>query len=343
MATPVNAGQGVSTSELLISDTRACGTAQQSARRMALALGFAEIASEEIVLAVSELAANLVKHAGQGTLILRPLLESTRNGIEIETLDHGPGIRDVEGSFADGYSTSGSLGYGLGTVNRLMDQVDIQSTSGSGTHIACRRWIRENHGLLHDNLWDVGVYTRPRRLATENGDAFIVKHWGDQLLTGLIDGLGHGEEAQKAALAAQQYVQSHDSQPFDRIFSGAGRACKATRGVVMALARFTSPDRLAFASLGNIEVRAWTAAERLSFRTKRGILGALETNVHVQEFPWRPGWLLVLHSDGLRTHWQWDDFPGIEREPAQIAAAKLMRTLAAETDDATVLVVKGRN
>jgi len=224
-----------------------------------------------------------------------------------------------------------------------MDQVDIQSRPGSGTHIACRRWIRENRSFEYEHLWDVGAYTRSRRLAAENGDAFVIKHWGSELLTGLIDGLGHGEEAQKAALAAQQYVQSHDSQPLDRVFAGAGRACKATRGVVMALARFKSPELLAFASLGNIEARAWTGAERLSFRAKRGILGAQETNVHVQELPWHPSWLLVLHSDGLRSRWQWDDFPGIEKEPAQNVASKLMRALATDTDDATVLAVKAKD
>jgi anti-sigma regulatory factor (Ser/Thr protein kinase) len=343
MATPVNAGDGVTSSEFLIADALACGSVQESARRMALTLGFPAAAAEEIALAVAELASNLVKHAGRGTLILRPLLGSSRKGMEVETLDEGPGIPDVEGSFADGYSTAGTLGYGLGTVNRLMDQVDIRSTPGSGTHIACRRWIREDPSPGYESLWDVGVYTRPRRLAPENGDAFVVKHWGSELLIGLIDGLGHGAEAQKAALAAQQYVQSHNSQPLDRIFAGVGRACKATRGVVMALARFKSSDLLSFASIGNIEARVWSGAERLPLLAKRGILGTLETRVHVHEFPWRPGWLLVLHSDGLRTHWQWDDFPGIDKDPAQIAASKLMRALAGENDDATVLAVRGKN
>ena len=63
----------------------------------------------------------------------------------------------------------------------------------------------------------------------------------------------------------------------------------------------------------------------------------------VQEFPWQPHWLLVLHSDGLRSRWHWDDLPGIEKETAQSVASKLMRALATDGDDATVLAVKGRN
>ncbi|HTU33741.1 MAG TPA: anti-sigma regulatory factor [Candidatus Acidoferrum sp.] len=341
MAAPLNAAQIVKSQQFMVSDALASRAAQQCARRMALALGFTGTASEQVVLSVAELVSNLVKHAGTGTLTLLPLFDASRIGIEVETSDDGPGIADVEQSFADGYSTSGSLGYGLGTVNRLMDEVDVYSTPGAGTRIVCRRWVRdESIGLEAGHLWDVGVFTRPRGLAPDNGDAFVVKRSDSELLVGLIDGLGHGPLAQKAALAAQQYVLSHDAQPLDKIFFGVGRACKATRGVVMALARFTSSNALQFAALGNIEVRAWTGKQRLPFVFKRGFLGSIETTVHTQEFPWNSEWLLVMHSDGLRTHWQWSDFPGIETEPAQVAASRLMRALAEDNDDATVLAVR---
>ena len=340
MATPLNVIHTLKAQDFAVSDPLACVAAQHCARRMALALGFAGTASEEIALCVSELGTNLVKHAGSGTLVLRPLVANGRPGIEVESSDAGPGIEDVEKSFADGYSTSGSLGCGLGAVNRLMDEVDIHSLPGWGTHMICRRWIRYDRDPELARLWDAAVFTRPRRFGEENGDAFVIKRSSGDLLAGLIDGLGHGQQAQKAALAAQHYVQSHDAQPLEKIFQGVGRACKGTRGVVMALARFKPPTLLEFASIGNIEVRAWTGGERMSFILKRGFLGALEANVHVQDFCWKPEWVLVLHSDGLRTHWQWSDFPRIERESAREVALKLMRALATDYDDATVLAVR---
>jgi len=118
--------------EFAISEPVDCAAAQQSARRMAMNLGFAEGISEEVALAVAELTSNLVKHADHGVLILRPLENNGRTGIEIEASDHGPGIPDVEQSFADGYSTSGSLGYGLGTVNRPMDEMEPGSSADDG-------------------------------------------------------------------------------------------------------------------------------------------------------------------------------------------------------------------
>jgi hypothetical protein len=108
----------------------------------------------------------------------------------------------------------------------------------------------------------------------------------------------------------------------------------------MALARFESPTAMTLASLGNIEIRPWTGAKRLQITVQRGFLGAREDHVRVQQHCWGPSWMLILHSDGLRTHWQWTDFPGLERGPPQAVANKLLSILAKKDDDATILAVK---
>ncbi len=341
MATPLGMMTSARAIEIPIAEAGDCAVAQQSVRRLALTLGFSWIAGEEITLAVAELGANLIKHAGKGTVAFRAIEHEGRSGIEVETADEGPGIKDVEQSFADGYSTAGSLGYGMGTVNRLMDEVDVASALARGTRIVCRKWVRQEDKESSSSVWDVGVFTRSCGGAKENGDAFVVKQWKDQVLAGVIDGLGHGELAQKAAIAAQQYVQAHYDQPLEKIFFGAGRACRGTRGAVMALVRFTSPTRMEWASVGNVEVRAWSDSVKIPFAVKRAVLGMEQVTVRAQSLEWKRGWLLVLHTDGLRSHWQWSDFPGIEKESAQSAAKRLMRELASERDDATVLGLKG--
>lgn len=329
--------------EIVVAQELDRGSAQQSAHRMALTLGFSGDAAQEITLVVAELTSNLVKHASHGCLTLRPVTFGDRTGIEVEATDDGPGIADIERSITDGYSTRGTLGYGLGTVNRLMDELDINSECGSGTRIVCRRWIRPPLEPCTARVWDIGVATRSCSSTHENGDAFVVKESQGELLVGLIDGLGHGEFAQRAALEAQRYVQTHFDQPLDNIFLGVARACRATRGVVMALARFASRDRLRFATVGNIEARVRGPQQRIPFVVQRGILGIGEVRVQVQDFCWDPCWLLVLHTDGLRTPWQWDHFPMIERDPAQLIATKLIRKLAIKKDDATVLAVTGNS
>jgi anti-sigma regulatory factor (Ser/Thr protein kinase) len=317
------------------------GAARRAARELAETLGFAPTASEEIALAVTELATNLVRHAHGGRLILTPLTAEGRFGLEIESQDQGPGIRDVNQALADGFSTAGSRGVGLGAVNRLMDELDITSPRGCGARIVCRKWRREYGPSILPCPLTFGAATRPWRNGDVSGDAFVIKQWAESALVGVIDGLGHGQFAQRAAQAARQYVESHFDLPLAQIFRGVGRACRATRGVVMALARFDwARQRMALASVGNIEVRVYPRAEPVRFIVRRGIIGLNAPGPAVTENPWPPGNIMVLHSDGLRTHWGWRDFPDLADQSATDAARALLRALAKTEDDATVIVVR---
>jgi serine/threonine protein phosphatase PrpC len=229
----------------------------------------------------------------------------------------------------------------LGAINRLMDELDITSERGRGTRIVCRKWVRQHTDSIRSCPLAFGVATRPRQPGAENGDAFVIKQWAESALVGIMDGLGHGQFAHCAAQAARQYVESHCDLPLDQIFRGVSRACRATRGVVMALARFDwGQGRLAFASVGNIEVRVFPSSKQFPFSIRRGVLGVNAPNALVTEHPWPPDHMLVLHSDGLRTHWNWKDFPGLANQPAPALAQEFLRVLAKEEDDATVIVVR---
>lgn len=317
------------------------GAARRAAKTLAESIGFDPTVCEEIALAMTELATNLIKHAHAGKLVLTPLADGARTGLQIESHDAGPGIADVEQALADRFSTSGTRGTGLGAVNRLMDELDITSERGRSTRIVCRKWVRQHPSSIRPCPLAFGVATRPCHAAADNGDAFVIKQWAESALVGVIDGLGHGPFAHRAAQAARQYVEGHFDLPLDQIFRGVGRACRATRGVVMALGRFDwGQGRLAFASVGNIEVRVFPRSEPFHFSIRRGVIGLNAPNARVTELPWPPDHVLVLHSDGLRTHWGWQDFPGLADKPAPALAQEFLRLLAKEEDDATVIVVR---
>ena len=67
--------------------------AAEAARRFAEFLGFPEVQREELGLVVTELASNLLRHAVGGTIKLRQIGAGERTGIEILSLDTGPGFR----------------------------------------------------------------------------------------------------------------------------------------------------------------------------------------------------------------------------------------------------------
>lgn len=330
---------------ILVPHLSGVSEARRLAKAMAIEIGFDIKESEEIAIAVSELASNLVKHAQSGHLILTPLEDGGRLGIKIESQDAGPGIPDVDQAITDGFSTTGSLGYGLGSINRLMDEFEIRtSTSGkTGTYITCLRWRREHIQKAGVCPLSFGVATRAYQKMELNGDAFVVKQGNGFTLTALIDGLGHGQFANRAALAARQYIVNHFDQPLEAIFRGVGRACRATRGVVLALARFdwaAETIKLTFASIGNIEARAFGSLVPTNFIVRRGVIGLNAPNPVVTEHCWDPDCVLVLFSDGLQSRWRWNDFPELAEAPAPHAAQRLLQALAKDNDDATVIVVR---
>jgi anti-sigma regulatory factor (Ser/Thr protein kinase) len=328
-----------------VSQSSDVAVARQAATTLAAAIGFVEKDGDAVALAVSELATNLVKHAQGGTLTMTSLVEAGRVGLQITSQDRGPGIADVEQALTDGFSTVGSLGYGLGTVNRIMDVLDITSQPGQGTCIVCKRWVHPVGQRPLTERLDCGAATRAHPLMGVNGDAFVLKQWGEGALVGVIDGLGHGQFAYRAAQTAWQYVESHFDQPLEAIFRGVERTCSATRGVVMALARFVfspSPSvcRMTFASIGNIEAHLFGGSQPMRFLIRRSVLGLHAPTPVVTEHPWGSRSMLVLHSDGMTTRWQWKDFRHLAEAPATVIARQLLRALARDNDDATVVVVK---
>ena len=96
--------------------------------------------AEELVLAASELATNLVRHSDHGGTITCRLLRH-RRGVEVEALDSGPGIADVDQAMQEGFSTtSKSLGSGLSSARDLVDEFEID-TKPEATRIRMRKWL----------------------------------------------------------------------------------------------------------------------------------------------------------------------------------------------------------
>ena len=114
--------------------------ARQKARELMQAMGFSLLAQTRIVTAVSELARNMVVHAGRGQITVTSVEKPNQKGIECVFQDKGPGIQNIEQSLRQGFSTSNSLGLGLGGAKNLCAEFDIQSIVGKGTRVTIREW-----------------------------------------------------------------------------------------------------------------------------------------------------------------------------------------------------------
>ncbi|MFE2533138.1 ATP-binding protein [Streptomyces sp. NPDC059371] len=150
----------------------------EAARGAAAALGrrvgLGEQRSSQLVLAVAELAGNIAKHAVDGSLLLRVVRNEATAGVEVLAVDGGPGIADVPAALQDGMSTAGTLGIGLGAVQRLADSFHIHSQPGLGTVQLARFWPRPAHPSVAGEP-AVGGITRPIGGEQVCGDAWAAR------------------------------------------------------------------------------------------------------------------------------------------------------------------------
>ena len=115
---------------------------RQQVRAGAIEAGMSLIDQTKVVTAASELARNVLVHAGGGRVTVEVVDDGRRRGLRLAFSDEGPGIADVEQALVDGYTTGPGLGLGLGGSRRLVDQFDLTSTPGEGTTIVVTKWAR---------------------------------------------------------------------------------------------------------------------------------------------------------------------------------------------------------
>lgn len=114
----------------------------QKGRALAARLGLSGNDEAIVVIAISEIARNIIRYAGCGEIILGPVRNDDRWGIVVVARDEGPGIPDIERALQDGYSTGGGLGLGLAGTKRLVDEFEIVSEPGKGTTVTIKKWRR---------------------------------------------------------------------------------------------------------------------------------------------------------------------------------------------------------
>jgi len=112
-------------------------------RRLGREQGLSRVEVESLATAVSEIARNVLDHAGEGFATLDAVADGVRSGVQVTFRDAGQGIANVELALQDGYSSRGGLGLGLAGASRMVDEFSIESAPGSGTLVTLRQWSRQ--------------------------------------------------------------------------------------------------------------------------------------------------------------------------------------------------------
>jgi anti-sigma regulatory factor (Ser/Thr protein kinase) len=312
--------------------------ARYAAHAAAEASGFGEEDIHRAGIVATELATNLVHHAVSGEMLIRSVRPGPVGEIELIAIDRGPGIAELSRSLADGHSTAGTSGTGLGAVQRLADAFDVYTQRGRGTAILVR--LRARRARV-DN---VAAFEVTGVSVAKNGETVCGDSWQAHLGSGgalvvLADGLGHGLTANEASTAAIASIDPRKDGDLAAHLQSAHDGLRHTRGAAVAIARIThSPQLVKYAGIGNVSGTIYRPGVVRHTVSLNGTLGHEARVFREYSYPWDRDSLFVMYSDGLGSHWSLDNYPGLWRRHPALVAAVLYRDFSRQRDDVTVVV-----
>lgn len=318
-------------------------------------LGFPERKREQMLLVASELISNQVKHAGGRGLI--QIWQQPGAVLDVFALDYGPGISNLSQARQDCFSTANTLGKGLGSIQRLSDELFVytqqesisQSKKWSGAAFLARfrpgsKSIgRDDDQVIADSAeycpsgLEIGLFSRSLSDERYNGDRIYLQRSGGVQRWLHLDGLGHGEEAQAATANLAAHLSQCDS--LDAILMAVDRQLVRTRGAVAIIGEIDlASSKVHLLGVGDMHAHIydWEQMQNISFAP--GILGREHRSTSMFQADFGKKCLVVTASDGIRRNWDTANFPGLFTQHPQLIAYMLGNIMGRISDDQSICV-----
>jgi anti-sigma regulatory factor (Ser/Thr protein kinase) len=295
-------------------------------RRLAQAcaerLGLDNESAGRAALVATELATNLLKHGRGGELVVRPVSDSAASGdVELLALDAGPGMADWKACLVDGFTTTSSPGTGLGAIARASRLFDVFSSPGRGTVALARVGSDVTPPGPSSSQLEVGAVCVPLRGEIDCGDAWTFERQNGVIRFLVADGLGHGRDAAAASRAAIDLFDTLGTMRPGEVMQRLHGGLRHTRGAAAAAAELDpSTKEVRYCGVGNISAVILSTAGGRHLVSHNGTVGHEARRIQEMSYPWPDDGVLLLHSDGIATHWKLEDYPGLmARHPSLIA------------------------
>jgi hypothetical protein len=272
-----------------------------------------------------------VKHAAGGFI----LVTEYQNILEIISVDSGPGIGNISASMSDGFSTAGTPGIGLGAIKRLADTFDLFSIPQKGTVVFAQMGTAKTK-------FSYGALNIPVIGEVVSGDAWSFKETDHSMQAMVSDGLGHGILAKDASDLVVETFKNTSDNDHVLLFDKINQALTGSRGAALSIIEVDiSKKEVSFAGVGNVTGIICESSGVRRLLSQGGIVGQNMRKVKDFSYPaLSKDTVYVLHSDGIATHWDFNQYPGLFSKHPSIIAAVLFRDHARVRDDASIFVFR---
>ncbi len=309
-------------------------------------LGISDPKRENMLLVASEMVSNQIKHAdGRGML---QLWQQPGPVLDILALDYGPGIANLYLAEKDGYSTTNTLGKGLGTIRRLSDEAFTytqQESTGhekkwSGAIFLSRFHVDNDKSVTAREAlpgFKIGLFSNSLSNNFHNGDRIYLHQAGKKLHWLHLDGLGHGQKAQAATDNLAVHLTRHDVP--DGILAAVDQQLVGTRGAVAIIGEIDlTRNTVQLLGVGDMHAHLYDREQLYNIAFAPGILGREHRSTTPFRAEFGKNCVIVTASDGIRRNLDIVNFPGLFNQPPQLIAYTLGNIMGRISDDQSIFV-----
>ena len=324
---------------LQIAERSRVSEARRLAVQASIEQGFSANDAGRVAIVATELATNLIKHANGGEIVISGFDDSEGKGLQLLSLDRGPGIVDLNQALSDGHSTTGSAGTGLGAIRRSANVFAVSSGLARGTAVMAR--LKPDGQAAATTEYLVAGLCAPHPGEAVCGDGWAVSALPNAIGVLMADGSGHGPEAEKAALRSVEIFRARAGAGVEHVAQAIDRALASTRGAAIAVAEIDpGAERVNFVGIGNISAALIDRGSVRRMISNNGTAGYVAPRIRAFHYPFRGSTTVILHSDGLSARWDLSEYPGLMSAHPSLIAGILYRDFRRGRDDASIVVVR---
>ncbi len=325
-------------------------------KTLARKLGFDSVTIENMQIVASEMLSNQIKYSRQTGMVQlwysEPSADMQKKNsapvtVDIFAMDYGPGILDIDKALQDGYTTSRTMGKGLGSIKRLADEYDVYSQIVTkektnklwhGVAVWARFYL---HSEECPQQYQVGVFERAYRDSNFNGDNIQLQITKNQLACLHVDATGHGQTAQKIIDKLHSIRTNIYKASASNMLDIVDRTLTGTAGAAGVAVKYNLTSCICeYSAVGDMRLLYLEHQKMKMLEVSPGTLGDVSRNHDSKQIQLEKGAILISTSDGIRRNWTMETFTGLWTKHAQIIAFVLGNQKGRASDDQSMIVLK---
>lgn len=145
------------------------------------------------------------------------------------------------------------------------------------------------------------IYHQPKSGNMESGDAYFTHSEDDYFIFAIADGLGNGPMAQQSAEIVPKILKEFHHESIDELLNRCNEYMLQKRGAAVAIAKVDFIQKtIEYSCVGNVRLYIWQNPGRMIYPLPvRGYLSGRPLKLNTQRYPYTPGDVFFLHSDGI--------------------------------------------